>query len=196
MAYTQQSESKTLTGAAERTAAAIRETVITPAEAILGSIERIAAMRLPADLQKTVAGELGTLAGEMRLKLIQESEALRRLGDTLRAIRAAADGEIAMKEIGIPANKPAADFRAALDSLIAAFGDFKRPLEASALTLERIRALPIESPEVLAEATRKCREATIILRDSMRRNKAMMELSVEFLRLERTLQSVAEGQKK
>jgi len=66
-----------------RVAGTIQEIIVTPAESVLANIDRIRAMRLAADVQATVIGELDTLAGEMRLKLIRESEALRRLGETL-----------------------------------------------------------------------------------------------------------------
>jgi hypothetical protein len=40
-------------------------------------------MRLPADLQESVRGELGTLAGDIRLRLVGETVSLRRLGEIL-----------------------------------------------------------------------------------------------------------------
>jgi len=82
MASTQEA-SRTLVGAAERTATAVRDTVVIPAEAILAIVDRIAVMRLPADIQASVTREISTLAGEMRLKLIRETESLRHLGQTL-----------------------------------------------------------------------------------------------------------------
>ncbi|HLW71357.1 MAG TPA: hypothetical protein VKS22_12130 [Candidatus Binataceae bacterium] len=100
-----------------------------------------------------------------------------------------------MIELGKTLSK-LAEFQAACDSLIGTFNDVKRPFEASIMALQRIRALPIESVEILSQGIRECNAATASIRAHLRGVESIAAFGEQFLELERTLQWVVEGQKR
>ncbi|HLW69814.1 MAG TPA: hypothetical protein VKS22_04245 [Candidatus Binataceae bacterium] len=74
--------------------------------------------------------------------------------------------------------------------------DVKRPFEASINTLGRIRALPIESVEILTQGIKECNAAAASIRTHLLGTESIAAFGKQFLELERTLQRLIEGQKR